>query len=626
MNRNEAKLYFKELCKCIADLNVKQYEYYFKYHNMWNLNFVYFQFMKNKDGDPLLFSLLKCVDGKRNKKLIRKILKITFETAYYTKSLSITFTKNSKNKTLFEAAIIKKHESLFYAIIKTLKPLQLEILLKTKINENDNNYNDYPLIILIKLNMFESIKKLFQISYAYGIIIKMLSLGEFNAIHATIKYSKPHILRFILKFPHINLNMKYNGLLPIEMVLNQYCFKDKEEEIKNKFLNLLDPNKRIQQEINEKKFDKDFFIYNQTEQLKHDWQCKNCSFMNENIVQNAICQNCNVPMTQKQIDDNRKDHTAISMAKYLTMTFKAKRDKYHGNVPIKRSIDFLALCPITLNNEYFNEKMENLNAKITEKYWNKRQNKNYKKNKIAGKKREEFDFIADIFWRKDNKKSFNYKKEENKEMTQEIISYFQGRKLIHRDVVIGNISDPNHPCKQSPNHNHDENVFGLFATNYISKNEVICLYNGEFNFKQEIYNKYNENDDNQFRLYTMEYHHDLKDKDDSNSICIDSNIFCNHGVLINDPKNHNKQNEANVIYKEGHIDGIPFVALITSKSIKRGQELLTDYSDAFWNHYNRIKYNVKDQFIENVPKKEENQRKRKLDSENMRKSKKRRFR
>ena len=354
------------------------------------------------------------------------------------------------------------------------------------------------------------------------------------------------------------------------------CNNFKKKEIEDELIDLLDPNKRIQVEINANKFNTAFLFYNQ---------------------------------------NNKLTHRAISIAQYLTIRFKERCYKYHNNnnnknnnIKIKRGIDFLALCPIYLNNKYLRQKMQKRDAKIAEKYEKSCKNKKSNNNK-------ERQFIADIFWRKNDNKSIGYKKETNIQIIDEIVRYFQGRKLIHKDVVIGNIFDPNHPCKQIQNDyiECNRNVFGLFAINNILQNQIICLYNGQFNIKQEIYNKYTQNDEDQFRLYTMEY---IKDKDDSNSICIDSNIFCNHGVLINDPKNHNKQNEANVIYKEGHIDGIPFVALITSKSIKKGEELLTDYSDAFWKHYksyhDRIKN--KDKIIDKTIKKE-NKRKRKLETE-----------
>ena len=202
MNINDTASHFKQLCQHIINLNVISYKTLFK--RIWNDdNFGKLRFMRNNDGNPLLFCLLECDDIKDNIDLIKHILKITFDNVKHRKFLAIPWTKNNKNQTLFQAAIIDKHNALFRAIIDVVGDLEFEQLLTTKINVDDKYFNDYPLNILIKKNRLKQIKRLSAICIQDGIYSKILSLGQLNPIHATIKYQKPDILRHFLKFPHV---------------------------------------------------------------------------------------------------------------------------------------------------------------------------------------------------------------------------------------------------------------------------------------------------------------------------------------------------------------------------------------------------------------------------------------
>lgn len=159
-----------------------------------------------------------------------------------------------------------------------------------------------------------------------------------------------------------------------------------------------------------------------------------------------------------------------------------------------------------------------------------------------------------------------------------------GKCKENKKVSIMEINDICHPAKRD---NLDQPVFGIFATEHISKTEIIFEYVGcvmsfnEYENEVSCYQRF----DGQYRSHKLESY---SDNQFNNGFVINSSYFSNECVFVNDATHDNlfgKWSFHNVSFFEIVINDWPHIFLRAFVDIKPGEELLTEYGNGFWKRF-----------------------------------------
>eukprot|EP01083_Nonionella_stella_P003094 8808_1 len=180
-----------------------------------------------------------------------------------------------------------------------------------------------------------------------------------------------------------------------------------------------------------------------------------------------------------------------------------------------------------------------------------------------------------------------------KELTlQQRIEFYlfaNGKRRIKsmKHVEIREILDPCHPCKR---HNPDGPVFGLFATKDLPQKMIVGEYGGYMCTQDEYeaqIGHYERFDGQQYTFKFDTLTPEARDCEGS-KFMINASYYSNELAFVNDGTKDSlfgKWSELNVSFFEIVINGWPHAFFRMFRDVKKGDELLTDYGNAFWRNY-----------------------------------------
>ena len=115
--------------------------------------------------------------------------------------------------------------------------------------------------------------------------------------------------------------------------------------------------------------------------------------------------------------------------------------------------------------------------------------------------------------------------------------------------------------------------YGCFAQQSLKKGLDLGIYEGHI-FTKTNYEQYGQENKEDFSIST----HDSQQRPYVIEPFDDNMIF----QWINDGKRNSPKNLCNVEFRECQLFGVPLIQVITTKKIKKNEQLFVDYGDKYW--------------------------------------------